>query len=119
MSIRLIPEILLPRTRAADLLPLNTMATYAQNVTLSECTLKKGDAFSEPHSAYMLPILLTGNNMENKANYVLLLSIPLSESDAETPSQHSYALSVELRSACSFRSVGSFCTLSVGDRNTI
>lgn len=71
-------------------------ATYAQNVTLSECTLKKGDAFSEPHSAYMLPIRLTGDNIENKDNYVLLFSIPLSESDAETPSQHSYSLSVKI-----------------------
>ena len=71
-------------------------ATYAQNVTLSECTLKKGDAYSEPHSAYMLPIRLSGDNIENKGNYLLLFSIPLSESDADTPSQHSYSLSVEI-----------------------
>lgn len=71
-------------------------ATYEQDATLSECTLKKGDAFSEPHSAYMSPIQLSYDNMENKGNYVLLFSIPLSESDADTPSQHSYSLSVEI-----------------------
>ena len=44
----------------------------------------------------MLPIRLTGDNIENKRNYVLLFSIPLSESDADTPSQHSYSLSAEI-----------------------
>lgn len=71
-------------------------ATYEQNVTLSECTLEKGDAFSEPHAAYMAPIQLASDDPENEGNYILLFSIPLSESDADTPSQHSYSLSVEI-----------------------
>ncbi len=71
-------------------------AAYAQDMTLSECVLEKGDVYSEPHTAYMGPIKLTSNTAEDGNDYVLLFSIPLSESDADTPSQNSYSLTVEL-----------------------
>ncbi len=71
-------------------------AAYAQNVALSKCELKKGDIYSESHTAYMEPIQLTSNTTEDGNDYILLFSIPLSESDADTPSQNSYSLNVEV-----------------------
>lgn len=71
-------------------------AAYAQNVTLSKCTLQKGDIYSEHHTAYTEPIQLTSKTMEEGNDYILLFSIPLSESDADAPSQNSYTLRVEI-----------------------
>lgn len=74
-------------------------AAYAQNVTLSKCTLQKGDIYSEYHTAYMEPIQLTSKTMEEGNDYILLFSIPLSESDADTSLQNSYSLSVEVNTS--------------------
>ncbi len=71
-------------------------AAYARNVTLSKYVLKKGDIYSESHTAYMEPIQLTGNTAEVGNDYILLFPIPLSESDADTFSQSSYSLNVEI-----------------------
>ena len=65
-------------------------AVFSQSGALSKCALQKGDVYSEGHADPLGPI------PSPDGNWVLLFSVPLAESDADTPSRDSYSLRVEI-----------------------